>query len=527
MYDIYMRSETNDITVNQTESSVYVTTSGRGIQGERGLTGEKGEQGDIGTTGLKGDTGDKGDIGEQGVQGLQGIDGPNTITDATNTSITGLIKGNGTIIQQAIADDDYLTPLTASTTYEVKMGSDDNYVTDAEKSNLHAPHSDDQDLSGYETILPVTPTNPSSMYLNGNRQWAEVTLGSSGYAANVYLTNATSTVVGTYKQSSYTNDAAETLVATTANNNEVLAKTYMFELPVNTTSIDAGSWRAYIYSAIDSAAGDTTIKFEMFKRTAGGVEITLFSVYGETIENRIGNEGYKYNVVETQQPSFTVSATDKLGTRIYVKTTAASNRTVTYTVGDGHSSYFITPLAIRHSQLRDKNGEAAYQHLPTVPNDTSKYLRGDDTWASASTINVLPRLWKNGNTNTTSFAVGSPVWEPVSVPDMAVSGITVPTAMTAEILFSICIDRAHGAGDEQDCNLQYRVNGGAWTLAADYVSDLILPTVENFTTIALVNYLDLTVGNTYDFRVIFICGNTGVNATVRARRMTVKTFLAG
>lgn len=34
---------------------------------------------------------------------------------------------------------------------EPTKGSDENYVTDIEKSNLHAPHSDDQDLSTYAT----------------------------------------------------------------------------------------------------------------------------------------------------------------------------------------------------------------------------------------------------------------------------------------------------------------------------------------------------------------------------------------
>ena len=33
-------------------------------------------------------------------------------------------------------------------TKQPAMGADDNYVTDIEKSNLHAPHSDDQDLTG-------------------------------------------------------------------------------------------------------------------------------------------------------------------------------------------------------------------------------------------------------------------------------------------------------------------------------------------------------------------------------------------
>lgn len=61
------------------------------------------------------------------------------------------------------ADVDYLTPTTASTTYEPKKSDDDNYVSDIEKANLHAPHSDDQDLSG---LVPYTGAT-SNIDLNG------------------------------------------------------------------------------------------------------------------------------------------------------------------------------------------------------------------------------------------------------------------------------------------------------------------------------------------------------------------------
>jgi len=216
-----------------------------------------------------------------------------------------------------------------------------------------------EDLDEYEPLLPETPTSPDTKYLNGNRQWAQISSSVSGNAASVYMTNLNSTIVGTYKQSSSLNDATETLVSTTANNNEVLAKTYLFEQPVNTTLIDAGVWKATITAVIDSAIGDTTLKFEMFKRSAVGVETTLFSSYSPTIENT----AYDRIIIETSQPSFTVAETDRLGTRIYVKTTVVGNRTVTYKVGDGSASFFTTPLILRHAQLRDKNGETDVQHV--------------------------------------------------------------------------------------------------------------------------------------------------------------------
>lgn len=56
--------------------------------------------------------------GTQGPPGADGAAGPNTVTSSTTTNITGLLKGDGANIAQAVADSDYLTPATASSTYE-------------------------------------------------------------------------------------------------------------------------------------------------------------------------------------------------------------------------------------------------------------------------------------------------------------------------------------------------------------------------------------------------------------------------
>lgn len=214
--------------------------------------------------------------------------------------------------------------------------------------------------------LPETPTNPTIKYLNGDKQWAEITVGSGGYAANIYPTTITSTIVGTYKQISYSHETSETINSITCNNNEVLGYTYLFEQPVGITSIDAGSWKFVTNCAIDAAAGDTWFKFEVFSRTVGGSESVLFSSYSQTIENRTGYEGYLNITTESIQPIITVNSTDRLGLRIYAKTTAAGSRTLYFKVGDGNAAYINTPLAIRHSQLRGVNDDSNVQHLTSA-----------------------------------------------------------------------------------------------------------------------------------------------------------------
>lgn len=58
--------------------------------------------------------GPKGETGAQGSKGDTGAAGPNTVTTETTTNITGLLKGTGSAIAQAVAGTDY-PKITATT----------------------------------------------------------------------------------------------------------------------------------------------------------------------------------------------------------------------------------------------------------------------------------------------------------------------------------------------------------------------------------------------------------------------------
>ena len=227
-------------------------------------------------------------------------------------------------------------------------------------------------VAGKENALPTTPSSPESKYLNGNKQWTGVVSGSGGYAANVYMTNTTSTIVGTYKQSGPTNAATQTEVSAVANNNEVLMATYLFESALGITTIDPGVWLTCMHMKV--SAGTGRVKFEVFKRATGGTETTLFSAYSADITNT----SYQIARFETIQSAFTTDATDRLGHRIYACNSTTGDITVSYLVGEGDAAYINTPLALRHSQLRGKNDESTYLHI------TSTEKTGYDT-ASTNT----------------------------------------------------------------------------------------------------------------------------------------------
>lgn len=72
--------------------------------------GPQGEQGIQGIQGIQGEQGIQGPEGPEGKQGPAGPQGPNAVTAETSTTFSGLLKGNGTTVEQAVAGTDYQAP---------------------------------------------------------------------------------------------------------------------------------------------------------------------------------------------------------------------------------------------------------------------------------------------------------------------------------------------------------------------------------------------------------------------------------
>lgn len=64
-------------------------------------------KGDTGATGEQGIQGEQGETGEQGPAGATGDAGPNEVSTATETDLTGILKGDGANIAVAVAGTDY------------------------------------------------------------------------------------------------------------------------------------------------------------------------------------------------------------------------------------------------------------------------------------------------------------------------------------------------------------------------------------------------------------------------------------
>lgn len=315
--------------------------------------------------GIKGDTGLQ---GPQGIQGIQGVHGD------TGNGIASVIKTSGT--GAAGTTDTYTITFTdaTTTTFNVYNGADGTAAGDmlklvydtnnsgvvdsseklATARNINGVAFDGTaditiyDATKQEVLISGTnikTINGTDILGSGN---LEVTVGSGGYAANVYLTSLVSSTVGTYNQISYTPEPTQTIISAIANNNEVLMADYIFDGDVVTTYIPAGEWVFHYHSRVDNTAGNSFVRFELFKRSNLGVETILFSHTSNSIENT----AYEQSVVTVTQPAYPVVETDRIGIKVYGSTTRTNNTTIEMLVGDGSASYFSTPLQIRHNQLR-------------------------------------------------------------------------------------------------------------------------------------------------------------------------------
>ena len=185
----------------------------------------------------------------------------------------------------------------------------------------------------------------------------------SATGAPLYLSIEDSDIAG-YKKINSTPDTAETIQTITLTTTEQLIRTYLFDLPINTTTISSGNWAASVIGKISNAAGTSKLRVEAFLRHIDGTETTLFSKESSDINNL----DYEPISAAFAGDVYSCLTTDRLGFRVYGSTSGA-NRTLTTKIGDGNLSFFATPLSIRHDQTRDKNGNPNFLHATQAQHD--------------------------------------------------------------------------------------------------------------------------------------------------------------
>lgn len=361
------------------DGTAYVTPD---LRGPTGATGSQGVKGDTGigvhhlkgtsTTQLEGDFGVAGetdtytfyaDAGEtiplgwfivtNGISAVANGDMQKSVYDTNNSGVVdNAEKVNGLTVQTAVPIDAVFTDTvyTHPDTHPASMITESitrRFVSDTEKTAWNSK----QDLlvagTNIKTINGVDPLGSGNL---------EITVGSGGYAANVYLTSLVSSTNSSYNQISYTPEPTQTIVSATANDNEVLMADYIFDDDVSATAIPAGEWAFHFHCRVSSLAATSFIRFEIFKRSSTGVETVLFSQLSTPIESL----AFAQESILITQPIFAVDETDRIGIKLYASTTRTNNTIIDIAIGDGIAAYFTTPLEIRHNQLRARDAADAH-----------------------------------------------------------------------------------------------------------------------------------------------------------------------
>lgn len=358
-YIVNLNKKDSSITLQKVERNITLVKQEKQIVLEHvGRRGEKGDKGDPGTG--------TNDYNELINKPFIPDELSELADDATHRTVTDTEKTTWNAKQNTLtADVDYLTPTTASSTYE--------------------------------PLLPATPVDPTYKFLNGNKEWTPISVGGSGYAGDLYFTTGLSDIPG-YFDLSYVPEAAETILTGVVQNNEVLFRTYLYTDPLETTLIDSGTWSFVPWLRVSNATGITKVKSEPFVRHIDGSETTLFSTYSDEINNTV----FLRLKHESIQPSFTVQPTDRLGIRVYGKTTSGAAITIYSVVGDGNSSYFTTPLRTRHNQLRDFNKDPEVQHMTSAEKIVLDNTSGTNTGDNATNTQYSGLETSKLNINQTS-----------------------------------------------------------------------------------------------------------------------------
>ena len=113
------------------------------------LVGPKGDKGDTGAQGPAGAD------GQDGQDGAQGPAGPNEVSTSTDSSITGLLKGAGGKVAQAVAGTDYEAAGTAASAVDTHNTADDAH------SGLFAAKAE---VATYNATLTTTYAEDSNGY---------------------------------------------------------------------------------------------------------------------------------------------------------------------------------------------------------------------------------------------------------------------------------------------------------------------------------------------------------------------------
>jgi hypothetical protein len=313
------------------------------FNGTDGAPGAPGTPGVNGTTPVFGVDYFNGTDGAPGAPGTPGVNGT-AATIAVNYTGTGTPASVTNIGTTGAAVFDFVIPAGAtgangtagtngtngtSATIAVNYTSTGLPGTEANVTNV-----------GNSTVALFDVTIPQGA--TGDTGAAGATGGTGGQI--LYFRNSASTDPITYEGLiPVPAGATEIDESKTVKSNTVLVDSYITDIgyPAVAT-LPTGLWRFRTFHYVSGASATTTAKFEVYNRTAGGVETLLFSTTSEDI-NALTVTEYLTSYVQTT--AYPVSLTDRIVVKVYGQTTHSSNVVFHWVYeGSTHTSHIQTTL---------------------------------------------------------------------------------------------------------------------------------------------------------------------------------------
>jgi len=236
----------------------------------------------------------------------------------------------------------------------------DNKLDDTVTINGYAVSGSPSLTAADVGTVAVTTTSPAAgevliyngaTFVNGNVPT------SAGAGVSYFFTNTASSI-GSYEIISKTPDTVaeqvEPVTVTSATSPVYLDHAYITDTAIGVTTLDAGLWSFGMYANCSATNGTNTLTIEVYKRTSGGTETLLFSA--STVGSIVDSVTELYPI-NTVQPAYSCSATDKLVFKIKASTDRASSTTINW-IHSGATNYsnIQTPLSIPHNSLLGTQG---------------------------------------------------------------------------------------------------------------------------------------------------------------------------
>lgn len=319
----------------------------------------------------------------------------NAVTTTTHThAVTGFTTENAAIVAGT----------NTKITYDTK-----GLVTAGTAANL-------DDLG--DVSVP-TPTVNDILTWNGTSWTNSTPAVGSGNGVIFYLDDGASDIPTYHVLSPFPTGGVEVTdsVSVTSGTSPALIESYAtVSSGLGSTQIDGGVWQFNIWALTNNATGTNTVQINVYSRTSGGVETLLFTVSTPDLTTTAA-----LYEIETVQPSFVISATDRLVFKFYgTNSTGVSHIISYYHNGTSRYSHIHTPLIQRHNDLVGLQGgtSSEYYHLTQSQNldvanatnlNTASTLVKRDASGNFSAGTITAALTGTASGNVTSVSGSAPI----------------------------------------------------------------------------------------------------------------------